>query len=83
MEILKVSSIAKTCMNENEYNKFMVSLNNQQLNSARLIVEDKIEELSSSKNFAQTMRYSQLKKLDNIVTNEYINKIDVNGRTSI
>ena len=80
MEILKISNIAKTCMNENDYNKFMVNLNNQQLNSARLFVEDKIEEVSSSsKNYAQTMQYCQLRKLDDIVTNEYINKIDVNA----
>lgn len=83
MEIIKINSLAKSCMTEKDHNKFMSNINTKNLNSARLFLEDKIDEIVFSKKMKsiveQQYKYTRLKELDNIVTNEYINQIDVNA----
>lgn len=82
MEIKKISNLAKTCLNNNDYEKFMSKINNQELNSARLFIEDKMDDLMFSNKIEsinhKKQQYNNLKNLDNIVTNAYINKLDVN-----
>ena len=82
MEIKIISNLAKTCLNNNDYEKFMSKINNQGLNSARLFIEDKIDNLMFSSKIESISHkkqyYNNLKKLDDIVTNTYINKLDVN-----
>lgn len=82
-----MNNLAKTCLNQNDYDTFMAKVNNQQLNSARLFIEDKMDEVMFNNKLQSISHkkqiYSSLKQLDNIVTNEYINQIDVNGATRI
>lgn len=79
MEIQRVSNLAKSSMSEKDYNTFMNRINSQHLNSARLFVEDRMDEIIFSKRVSvvDTTKLQHLKQLDTIVTNEYINQIDV------
>lgn len=87
MDIVKVSDLAKSGLNEINYNTFMAHINNRKLNDVRLFIDNQIDELIfSTKLNTVKFRHEKiinLKKLDNIVTNEYINQIDVNGTATV
>jgi len=80
-----VSNLAKVSMVEKDYELLMAKINSQNLNGARLFVEDKIDEIIFSRKI-ESFNYNKLKtlkQLDTIITNEYINRIDVNGAKTI
>ena len=87
MDIMKVSDLAKSGLNEVNYNKFMSHINNRKLNNARLFLDNQIDELIFSTKLDTVKfrheRIVNLKKLDNIITNEYINQMDINGATAV
>lgn len=80
MEIKIVSNLAKASLNEPDYNRFIERIENKQLNSARLFIEDKLENFNGKK---KSIKFKALSKLDNIITNEVINQIEVNGYKKI
>lgn len=80
MEIKIVSNLAKASLNQSDYEKFIQKIENKNLNSARLFIEDKLENYTGKK---KAIQYQALSKLDNIITNEVINQIEVNGYKKI
>lgn len=84
MEIGTISNLAKGGMVESDYNNFMARINNRQLNLARLFVEDKMDEIVFSREPRPNYeRLKHLKRLDAIITQEYINQIDVKDVTRV
>lgn len=83
--MVEISNLAKYGMIQRDYDVFMSKINNKQLNSARLFVEDKMDEIVFSKNIPipNYVKLGHLKKLDTIITNEYINQLDVNGPETV
>ena len=45
MDIVQVSNTAKSVLNDNEYAKLMKHINNRDLSTARIFIEDKIDEI--------------------------------------
>ena len=85
MDIVQVSNTAKSVLNDNEYAKLMKHINNRDLSTARIFIEDKIDEIIFSRKVG-VFNYEKLKsfkKLDSIITNEYINNIDVKNATRV
>ena len=79
MDIVQVSNTAKSVLNDNEYAKLMKHINNRYLSTAIIFNEDEIDEIIVSRKVG-VFNYEKLKsfkKLDSIITNEYINNIDV------
>ena len=87
MNIIHLSDTAKSVLNKNDYNILMENINNRSMSSARIFIEDKIDEIIfSSKLESVAYRYDQvmrLREIDVIITNEIINKINVNGAKRI
>lgn len=87
MNIVKLSDTAKSVLNDSDYNKLMGHVNNRDLNSARIFIEDKIDQnIFSTKVDSSLMRYEKAKRLqtiDSIITEELIKTIDVNGARTI
>ena len=87
MNITHLSDTAKSVLNKNDYNILMENINNRSMSSARIFIEDKIDEIIfSSKLESVAYRYDQvmrLREIDVIITNEIINKINVNGAKRI
>ena len=81
MDINEIKYLATTALDATEYNTFIDKVNNNKLNSARLFLENKLDNIVFNNNhFSPSIavfQYNSLKKLDDIITNEYINKIDV------
>jgi len=85
MDIVQVSNTAKSVLNDNDYAKLMKHINNRDLSTARIFIEDKIDEIIFSRKVG-VFNYEKLKnfkKLDSIITNEYINNIDVKNATRV
>jgi len=81
MDINEIRNLATTALDANEYDSFINKIKHNKLNSARLFLENKLDNIVFNNNhFSPTVavfQYNSLKKLDDIITNEYINKIDV------
>jgi len=87
MNIVNLSDTAKSVLDSKDYDTLMSYINNRNLNKARLFIEDKIDDnIFSTKLESVSYREDKmlrLKKLDNIITNELINNIDIHGTTTI
>lgn len=87
MNIVQLSDTAKSVLNENDYNTLMKSINNRDISTARIFIEDKIDEIIFSTRLDSIgyrhEKVLRLQEVDAIITNEIINKIDVNGATRI
>jgi hypothetical protein len=87
MNIVKLSDTAKSVLNTTNYEILMAHINNRNLNNARIFIEDKIDEIIFSTRL-DSLGYRhekilKLKEVDSIITQEIINKIDVNGAATI
>lgn len=87
MNIINLSDTAKSVLNGQDYNILMKHINNRDMTTARIFIEDKIDELIFSTKL-DSVNYRQekvvrLKQVDAIITNEIINNIEVNGTTTI
>ncbi len=78
MDINQINNLAKVAFKNTEYQFFMSKINNKQLNIARIFIEDTIEKTKSS-----NISFVFLKKLDNVITNEIIKNIEINGSKTI
>jgi hypothetical protein len=74
MDVNKVNTLAKMCMTTNDHSSFMNYINTQQLNTARIKVEEQLDKLSGQHHVG--LKQIACKKLDTIITNEYIKTID-------
>lgn len=87
MDIVKLSDTAKSVLDNKNYEILMAYINNRNFNNARIFIEDKIDEIIFSTRL-DSIGYRQekilrLQEVDAIITEEIINKIDVNGATTI
>lgn len=87
MDIVKLSDTAKSVLDNENYEILMAYINNRNFNNARIFIEDKIDEIVFSTRL-DSLGYRhekilRLKEVDAIITEEIINKIDVNGATTI
>ena len=87
MDIVKLSDTAKSVLDNKNYEILMAHINNRNFNNARIFIEDKIDEIIFSTRL-DSIGYRQekilrLQEVDTIITEEIINKIDVNGATTI
>jgi hypothetical protein len=87
MDIVKLSDTAKSVLDNENYEILMAHINNRNFNNARIFIEDKIDEIIFSTRL-DSIGYRQekilrLQEVDAIITEEIINKIDVNGATTI
>jgi len=87
MNIVNLSDTAKSVLDSKDYDTLMSYIKKRNLNKARLFIEDKIDDnIFSTKLESVSYREDKmlrLKKLDNIITNELINNIDIHGTTTI
>lgn len=87
MDIVKLSDTAKSVLDNSNYEILMGHINNRNMNNARIFIEDKIDELIFSTRLDSLgyrhEKIMRLKEVDTIITNEIINKINVNGATTI
>lgn len=87
MDIVKLSDTAKSVLDNSNYEQLMAHINNRNMNNARIFIEDKIDELIFSTRLDSLgyrhEKIMRLKEVDAIITNEIINKINVNGATTI
>ena len=87
MDIVKLSDTAKSVLDNKNYEILMAYINNRNFNNARIFIEDKIDEIIFSTRL-DSIGYRQekilrLQEVDAIITEEIINKINVNGATTI
>lgn len=87
MNIVKLSDTAKSVLDNPNYEILMGHINNRNMNNARIFIEDKIDEIIFSTRLDSLgyrhEKVMRLKEVDAIITNEIINKTEVNGATTI
>lgn len=87
MNIVKLSDTAKSVLDNSNYEILMGHINNRNMNNARIFIEDKIDEIIFSTRLDSLgyrhEKVMRLKEVDAIITNEIINKTEVNGATTI
>lgn len=87
MDIVKLSDTAKSVLDNKNYEILMAHINNRNFNNARIFIEDKIDEIIFSTRLDSIgyrhEKILRLQEVDAIITEEIINKIDVNGATTI
>ena len=87
MDIVKLSDTAKSVLDNKNYEILMAHINNRNFNNARIFIEDKIDEIIFSTRLDSIgyrhEKILRLQEVDAIITEEIINKINVNGATTI
>lgn len=87
MNIVNLSDTAKSVLNDKDYNVLMKHVNNRNLTSARVFIEDTVENLITITRLDnlgyQHEKVRRLQLIDNIITEEILSKTKPNGISEI